>query len=54
VTPTLIERAHAAGVRVHAWVVDRPALAKRLVRMGTDGLFTNAPALIRRAAEAGG
>lgn len=47
VTPTLIERAHAAGLRVHTWVVDRPALARRLVRMGADGLFTNVPNEIR-------
>ena len=53
VTPALIERAHAAGLRVHVWVVDRPAVARRLLRMGVDGLFTNVPAVLRSAAEAG-
>lgn len=50
INPSLIARAHAAGLRVHAWTVDRPPEARRLVRMGVDGLFTNVPARIRPAA----
>jgi glycerophosphoryl diester phosphodiesterase len=43
-----IARAHAAGLRVHAWTVDRPSQARRLARWGIDGLFTNDPARLRR------
>jgi glycerophosphoryl diester phosphodiesterase len=48
IRPSLIKRAHAAGMRVHAWTVDRPQDAKRLVRMGVDGVFTNTPDRIRK------
>ena len=42
-----IEQAHAAGLRVHAWTVDDPSRARRLLRWGVDGLFTNNPARLR-------
>ena len=44
VTPRRIARAHAVGLRVHAWTVDDPARARRLIRWGVDGIFTNHPA----------
>ena len=47
VTRARVARAHAAGLRVHAWVVDEPARARRLLRCGVDGLFTNDPARLR-------
>ncbi|MBI2104701.1 MAG: glycerophosphodiester phosphodiesterase [Candidatus Omnitrophica bacterium] len=47
-TAARITRAHAAGLRVHAWTVDEPARARRLARRGVDGLFTNDPRRIRR------
>ena len=47
VSPSLVRRAHAAGLRVHVWTVDRPAEAARLIRMGVDGVFTNVPDRIR-------
>lgn len=43
VTPGRIQRAHRAGLRVHAWTVDEPKRARQLVRWGIDGLFTNDP-----------
>ena len=49
VTARRLARAHAAGLRVHAWTVDDPARARRLVRLGVDGLFTNDPARLARA-----
>jgi glycerophosphoryl diester phosphodiesterase len=47
VTPRRVAQAHAAGLRVHAWTVDDLRLARRLVRWGVDGLFTNHPARLK-------
>lgn len=47
VTARRVARAHAAGLRVHAWTVDRRAQARALLRRGVDGLFTNHPARLR-------
>ena len=49
VTPRRIAAAHAAGLRVHAWTVDEVRTARRLMRMGVDGVFTNDPARLVRA-----
>ena len=49
VTPRRIARAHAAGLRVHVWTVDDPVRARRLIRWGVDGLFTNDPARLIKA-----
>ena len=49
ITPRRIARAHAAGLRVHAWTVDDPRRARQLIRCGVDGLFTNDPARLRRS-----
>lgn len=48
VTRARVARAHAAGLRVHAWTVDDPLRARRLIRCGVDGLFTNDPARLAR------
>lgn len=40
---SLVAQTHAAGLRLHAWTVDRADEAQRLLRMGVDGLITNAP-----------
>ena len=47
VTPRRIQRAHAAGLRVHAWTIDDRRRARQLVRWGVDGVFTNHPARLR-------
>ena len=47
VTARRVAWAHAAGLRVHAWTVDRPAQARRLLRCGVDGVFTNHPRRLR-------
>ncbi|OGX29063.1 MAG: hypothetical protein A3B78_03450 [Omnitrophica WOR_2 bacterium RIFCSPHIGHO2_02_FULL_67_20] len=48
VTPRRVAAAHAAGLRVHAWTVDEVRAARRLTRMGVDGIFTNDPARLAR------
>lgn len=47
VSASRVARAHAAGLRVHAWTVDEPALARRMLAAGVDGLFSNDPARLR-------
>ena len=48
VTSRRVARAHAAGVAVHAWTVDRAVLARRMRGCGVDGIFTNDPGRFRR------
>ncbi len=48
VTRQHIARAHAAGLRVHPWVVDNLPRARQLLRWGADGVFTNDPGRLRR------
>lgn len=47
VSSALTAKAHAAGLRVHVWTVDRVEEARRFLRMGVDGLVTNVPDRIR-------
>jgi glycerophosphoryl diester phosphodiesterase len=48
VTPRRVAQAHARGLRVYAWTVDSLPRARRLLKWGVDGLFTNDPAKLRR------
>jgi glycerophosphoryl diester phosphodiesterase len=41
-----IAAAHARGLAVYVWPVNAPALARRLVLQGADGLMTDDPALL--------
>ena len=47
VSPTLVDEAHAAGLRVHVWTIDRLSEARRLAAWGVDGVFTNNPRHLR-------
>ena len=44
VNAAYMKRAQQWGVRVNVWTVDAPAQARRLVKLGVDGIITNDPA----------
>jgi glycerophosphoryl diester phosphodiesterase len=43
-TPTMVAEAHAAGLRIEAWVVDEVAHMAQVTAMGVDGIISNHPA----------
>ena len=45
VNARLVQRFHAAGLRVHAWTVNDEAEMRRLFTLGVDGIFTDDPQL---------
>lgn len=47
--PSLAAACRRLGLKVYPWTVDDPAQARRLVRLGASGLFSNDPAAMRRA-----
>ena len=48
-----VQKAKAAGFEVHAWTVDDPELARRLIGFGVDGITTNRPQWLRGQVAAG-
>jgi glycerophosphoryl diester phosphodiesterase len=53
-TEETLAEAHALGLRVVPWTVNRPGDMRRLIRWGVDGLITDRPDLARAVlAEAG-
>lgn len=46
-TPRFIDRAHAAGLQVHAWTVNDPAVMAGLLAAGVDGIMTDQTELLR-------
>lgn len=44
VTPSMVERAHHAGLKLLVWTVDAIMDIKRLIALGVDGIMTNYPA----------
>jgi glycerophosphoryl diester phosphodiesterase len=43
VDAAFLERAHAAGKKVHVWTVNDQWLMRRMIEMGVDGIITNYP-----------
>jgi len=46
-TRGFIRKAHAAGLKVHAWTVDDPVDMQRAVNNGIDGIITDFPSRLR-------
>ena len=44
-----VARIRRAGMQFYVWTVDDPAVAKRFVSLGVDGITTNRPSPIREA-----
>ncbi len=47
----LVAHMHGAGKSVHVWTVNRPAMMRRFIRMGVDGIITDRPDLLRHVLE---
>jgi glycerophosphoryl diester phosphodiesterase len=43
-----VDAAHAHGLAVHAWTIDRPEQMAQLLDLGVDGIMTDRPAELRR------
>lgn len=48
VSRTMVVAAHRAGLVVHTWTVDDPGVARKLLRAGCSGVFTNDPQGLKR------
>jgi glycerophosphoryl diester phosphodiesterase len=46
-TSWFLDRAHAAGLQVHAWTVNDPAIMTSLLSLGVDGIITDQTELLR-------
>ncbi len=46
VTSTFIRHAHDKGIKVHVWTINEEDDMRRLLDMGTDGIFTDIPLLL--------
>lgn len=44
---SLVNQVHRAGLKLYVWTVDDPAVARRLVDAGVDGITTNRPGWLR-------
>jgi glycerophosphoryl diester phosphodiesterase len=47
VSSRFLDRAHAAGLQVHAWTVNDPAVMASLLSLGVDGIMTDQTELLR-------
>jgi len=49
-TPELVAESHALGLKVVVWTANQPADMARLIEMGVDGIISDRPDLLRKAA----
>lgn len=42
-TPRYVEKVHERGMRVYTWTADKPAVLRKLISYGVDGIMTNRP-----------
>jgi glycerophosphoryl diester phosphodiesterase len=54
VTPEAVADAHARGLQVLPWTVDDPALMRKLIDQGVDGIITDYPDRLRSVMQATG
>jgi glycerophosphoryl diester phosphodiesterase len=47
VTEEFTRAVHASGLKLYVWTVDDPQEAKRLIKLGADGITTNRPDWLR-------
>lgn len=50
VTPALVSEAHALGLRVVVWTVNKPEDMARMIETGVDGIISDRPDLLRQVA----
>ena len=48
----MIAEVHASRMRLNIWTIDQVAAAKRLARLGVDGIITNRPGWLKSQVEA--
>ena len=46
VTVDMVNALHLRGKQVHAWTIDEPANAKRMIALGVDNLITGEPEMV--------
>ncbi|WP_378785647.1 glycerophosphodiester phosphodiesterase [Nonomuraea fastidiosa] len=42
-TPRYVEKVHRRGMRVYTWTAEKPAVLRKLISYGVDGIMTNHP-----------
>jgi glycerophosphoryl diester phosphodiesterase len=49
-TPELVSESHTLGLKVVVWTVNQPADMAHLIEIGADGIISDRPDLLRKAA----